>query len=41
MYGFINNKNKETLKQKILLAILMQTEEHFGLCCITGAYDWI
>ena len=40
--GFIDNKNKEALKQDIFQAVLIRIEEHSEhCCCIIGAYNWI
>ena len=40
-YGFFDIKNKETLKQKNLQALLMRIEEFSKDCSIIEASNWI
>ena len=41
IYGFIDDKNKEKLKQENLQGLLMRTEEHSEHCCTIGGYNWM
>ena len=39
IYGFINDKNRKTLKQKNLQALLMRIKEDFEHRCIIGDFN--